>query len=70
MEVIVMPTLTLTDGQVIELVGQMSPEQQEELFKLLLMKHWGAWVDLSRYGEESVRQAAAQRGRDRFFPIS
>jgi len=59
-----MPTLELTDEQVMELVQQLSPDRQEALFKLLLTKHWGAWVNLSRYGEERVRMAAAQRGRD------
>jgi hypothetical protein len=59
-----MPTLTLTDEQVLELVKQLQPEQQETLLKFLLERQWGTWVDLSRYGEAHVRQAAAQRGRD------
>jgi hypothetical protein len=59
-----MPTLKLTDEQVIELVKQLPPEQQEVLFQFLLTKQWGAWVDLSRYGEERARMAAARRGRN------
>ena len=59
-----MPTLTLTDEQVLELVKQLPPEKQETLLKFLLTNQWGTWVDLSRYAEERVRMVAAQRGRD------
>ena len=59
-----MPTLKLTEEQVIELVKQLPPEQQEVLFQFLLTKQWSAWVDLSRYGEERARIAAARRGRN------
>ena len=59
-----MPTLTLTDEQAIDLIKQLSPAQQETLFKYLLVQQWRAWVDLSRYGEERVRTVAAQRGRE------
>jgi hypothetical protein len=57
-----MPILTVSDDQVIELVKQLPPDQQERLFEFLLTQQWGAWVDLSRYGEERARIAAAQRG--------
>jgi hypothetical protein len=59
-----MPILQLTDEQVFELVKQLSPHQQEALFKTLLMQKWGAWEALSRYGQERVRRVAAQRGYD------
>jgi len=59
-----MPTLTVTDEQVMELVKQLPPDRQETLFKFFLLKYWDSWIDLSRYGEEGVRTAAAQRGRD------
>lgn len=59
-----MPTLTLTDEQVIELVKQLAPEQQQVLLQFLLTKHWHIWVELSRYGEEHVRMATARRGRN------
>ena len=58
-----MPTLTLSDDQVIELVKQLPLDEQETLFRFLRTKQWRTWVDLSRYGEEGVRTAAAQRGR-------
>jgi hypothetical protein len=56
--------LTLTDEQVLALVKQLPPEQQETLFKFLLTNQWGPWVDLSLYGEERVRLVATQRGRN------
>ena len=58
-----MPTLTLSDDQVIELVKQLPPDQQAKLLQILLTKLWSTWVDLSRYGEERARTAAAPRGR-------
>ena len=59
-----MPTLELTNEQVIKLVNQLPPDQQESLFKYLFMKRWETWVDLSHYGVERVRIAATQRGRN------
>lgn len=59
-----MPSLTLTDSQVIELVKQLPQEQQIEVFKFLLTQNWANWVNLSRDGEERVRHVAEQRGRD------
>jgi len=58
-----MPTLTLSDDQVIELVKQLPPDQQAKLLQILLTKLWSTWVDLSRYGEERARTAAAPRSR-------
>ena len=59
-----MPTLALTNEQVMELVRQLPGEQQAELFKMLLIQQWGTWEALSSYGSERVRVAAAQRGRN------
>ena len=59
-----MPILTVSDDQVIELVKQLPPDHQKRLFEFLLMQQWSAWVDLSRYGEERARIAAAQRGHE------
>ena len=64
LEVRVMPKLELTDEQVIELVKQLPPNQQEALFKFLLRRRWGTWGELSRYGQEGARRAAAECGRD------
>jgi hypothetical protein len=59
-----MPTLELTNEQVIKLVNQLPSDQQELLFKSLLIKRWETWVNLSHYGEERVRIAVAQRGQN------
>jgi hypothetical protein len=54
----------VTDEQVMELVKQLPPDRQETLLKFFLLKYWDSWRDLSHYGEERVRTAATQRGRD------
>ncbi len=59
-----MPTLTVSDEQVMELVNQLPPERQKALLTALLAKQWDSWADLSLYGATRVRKAAAQRGRD------
>lgn len=59
-----MPTLTLTDEQVIELVKQLPPNQQAELFQFLLQQRWDKWEKLSRAGQEGARRAAAERGKN------
>lgn len=58
-----MPTLTLTDEQVIELVKQLPPIQQAELLQFLLQQRRDKWKELSRAGQEGARRAATQRGR-------
>ncbi|MBD2773223.1 hypothetical protein [Iningainema tapete] len=59
-----MLTLTLTEEQVIELVKQLSPNKQAELFQFLQKQQWQTWEELSRYGQEKVRYVAAQRGKN------
>jgi len=59
-----MPTLTLTDEQIIELVKQLPPAKQAELFQFLQQQQQEKWEELSRTGQEGVRKAAAQRGKN------
>ncbi len=59
-----MPTFTLTNEQVIELVKQLPSEQQIEVFRFLLLQQWGQWEFLSRYGADRVKLVAQERGRD------
>jgi hypothetical protein len=59
-----MATLTLSNEQVVELVKQLSVEQQAEVFKYLLLQQWGEWEALSRYGCDRVRLVAQERGYD------
>ena len=56
-----MATLILSDEQVIELVKQLSAEQQGEVFRLLLLQQWSQWESLSRYGLDKVRLIAQER---------
>ncbi len=57
-----MAVLTLSNEQVVELVKQLSVEQQVEILKFLLLQQWGKWESLSRYGADKVRLVAQERG--------
>lgn len=59
-----MPTLTLTDEQVIQLIKQLSREQQTEVFRFLLLQQWSQWETLSRYGADRAKIVAHELGRD------
>lgn len=59
-----MPTLKLTDEQVIELVKQLSRGQQELLLEYLLTRESPAWDGLTGYGDDRAREVAAERGRN------
>ena len=59
-----MPTLTLTNEQVVELVKQLPNEQQIEIFRFLLLQQWGEWKSLSNYGAEQVKLTAQEQGYD------
>ncbi|WP_017299978.1 hypothetical protein [Nodosilinea nodulosa] len=57
-----MATLTISNEQVIELLKQLPPQQQAELFKYLILQQWSTWDSLSSYGAERVRRVAQERG--------
>jgi ATP phosphoribosyltransferase regulatory subunit HisZ len=59
-----MPTLTLTDDQIIELVKQLPLTKQAELFQFLQQQQQEKWKELSHAGQEGVRKAALQRGKN------
>jgi hypothetical protein len=59
-----MPTLQLSDEQVVDLVKQLPPDQQQVLYEYLRFERWPAWTALSRDAQDGARQAAAERGRD------
>ena len=59
-----MPSFTLTNEQVVELVKQLPAEQQIEVFRFLLLQQWGQWESLSAYGAEKARLVAQERGQD------
>ncbi|PSN16088.1 hypothetical protein C7293_04345 [filamentous cyanobacterium CCT1] len=57
-----MATLTLSNEQVIELVKQLPPQQQVEVFKYLILQQWSVWNSLSSYGAERARIVAQEHG--------
>ena len=59
-----MPTLTLSNEQVVEMVKQLPVELQTELFRFLLLQQWGKWEQLSRYGADQARLITQERGLD------
>ena len=59
-----MPTLELTDQQVVELVKQLPQDRQSKLVRSLLAQQWPEWDELQRFGEARIRIVADQRGRD------
>jgi hypothetical protein len=59
-----MPILTLSNEQVVELVKQLSHEQQIEVFRFLLIQQWGQWELLSHYGSGQARLVAQERDLD------
>ena len=59
-----MPTIELSDQQVVDLVKQLPAPKQEEVMKSLLIQQWPEWESLSRLGEERIRIVATQRGRN------
>jgi hypothetical protein len=59
-----MPTLNLSNEQVVELVKQLPVQQQVEIFKFLLLQQWGKWESLSRYGANQAKLIARERSLD------
>ena len=59
-----MPTLQLSDDQVLELVRQLPPARQEDLLRSLLSGRWSTWAQLSNEAQPGVHAAAAQRGQN------
>ena len=59
-----MPTIELSDQQVVDLVKQLPAPKQAEVLKSLLTQQWPEWEALSRLGEERIRIVATQRGRN------
>ena len=59
-----MPSISLSNEQVVELVKQLPQEQKIEIFRFLLISQWQEWQDLSSYGSNKVKLAAKERGYD------
>ena len=58
-----MPTVTLSEEQVLEMARQLSPSEKRKLLRVLIpeMDRFESFVD---YGEQKARQVSAQRGLD------
>jgi len=50
-----MPTLELTDQQVVELVKQLPQDRQATLVRSLLAQQWPEWDELTRFGKDLSR---------------
>jgi hypothetical protein len=59
-----MPSVTLSNEQVVELVKQLPQKQKIEIFRFLLISQWQEWQDLSSYGADKVKLVAQERGSD------
>ena len=59
-----MPSIILSNEQVVELVKQLPQEQKIEIFRFLLISQWQEWQHLSSYGINKVKLAAKERGYD------
>ena len=60
-----MPSIILSNEQVVELVKQLPQKQKIEIFRFLLIsqwQEWQEWQDLSSYGSDKVKLAARERG--------
>ncbi len=59
-----MPTLELTDEQVVELVKQLPPERQRAALLALAEGATQSREQRMKYAEEQLRRACAERGLD------
>lgn len=59
-----MPTLTLTDEQVEQLVEQLPPYKQRAIYQRLARREWLRWLEASEGAEGEARRLANERGQD------
>lgn len=59
-----MPTLTLTDEQVIELVEQLPPQGKRAVWDVLSTEREAWWEETLMQGEQRLRRLCAERGLD------
>jgi hypothetical protein len=59
-----MPTLELTDEQVLQLVKQLPPERQRAALLALAAGAAAHRADRMKYAEEQLRRQSAKRGLD------
>ena len=59
-----MPTLTLTDEQVIELVEQLPPQGKRAVWDVLSTEREAWWEETLMQGEQQLRRLCAERRLD------
>ena len=59
-----MPTVNLTDEQVIELVKQLPLKRKYEVLKALNMEREAWWEKTLKEGEQQMRRLCTERGLD------
>jgi hypothetical protein len=60
-----MPTLTINDEQVFSLIEQLSPEQKEQIFQILLLqKQQKTWETLSQKGQIQIKKIAEEKNKN------
>jgi TRAP-type C4-dicarboxylate transport system substrate-binding protein len=59
-----MPTITLTDKQIVDLIQQLPPEQKRTVLLTLASDAQTRRAAHGRYAEDQLRQRAAERGFD------
>lgn len=59
-----MPTVLLTNEQVVELINQLSLEEKRAVLKALTADREAWWEETVTEGEQQLRRLCAERGRD------
>ncbi len=56
--------LQITKDQAFSLIDQLSPAEQDEILKHLLLKPWSNWLELTNDAPDKARQVASERGKN------
>lgn len=59
-----MPTLELTDDQVMRLIEQLPPDKRKAVYQRLVSADWEQWIAAAAAAEEKIRRLAKERGVD------
>jgi hypothetical protein len=59
-----MPTVVLTNEQVVELIKQLPVEEKRAILETLTAEQEAWWEETVMQGEQQLRRLCAERGRD------
>lgn len=59
-----MPTVVLTNEQVVELIKQLPTEDKRAILEMLTANREAWWEETATEGEQQLRRLCAERGRD------